>query len=346
MKFRAGISATATMLAALALAQLSACGGGGGGGGDPTLQPNYTITGTVTSSTTAKVQGVTITLSGAASGTTTTDANGTFTFTGLPFGDYTLTPSKAGYGFNPATSSVTVARSHTGNVISFGGDPMWDVDAQGIPKFVGSVYIDLTQTRADGVTPLVSYISYFRSSAGHDYSDSYESCRSMKHYLTGVDANTLLYAPVSGTVVAYDGGTPAMGGNIKIESDQYPAFTFTIMHSVLNSGFKIGDHVTEHQLLGHHVGTQTASDIIVSVYDGTNTPKTSGSGPDGRLVSYFATLTDATFQTYINRNHGFANGPADLVITRAQRDATPVHCLANGMFDPAWTDPLRQGTSF
>ena len=41
--------------------------------------------------------GVTVTLSGDASGTTTTDSSGNYSFSGLPAGAYTLTPSKSGF---------------------------------------------------------------------------------------------------------------------------------------------------------------------------------------------------------------------------------------------------------
>ncbi len=95
-----GILATlGAMLLGLALA---ACGGGssssGGGGGT-----TYTVSGTITGAS-----AVTVTLSGAATGTTTTDANGAYSFASLANGSYTLTPSKSGYTFSPASTSVTV----------------------------------------------------------------------------------------------------------------------------------------------------------------------------------------------------------------------------------------------
>ena len=46
-------------------------------------------------------------------------------------------------------------------------------DEKNVPKFITADFIDLS-----GVTS----ISKFRSGAGHDYSDSDEKCRSMKHY--------------------------------------------------------------------------------------------------------------------------------------------------------------------
>ncbi|MGB7926117.1 MAG: Ig-like domain-containing protein [Pyrinomonadaceae bacterium] len=55
------------------------------------------------------LSGVTLTLSGTHSATTVSDANGDFSFTDLhlsPDGDYTVTPSKDGYVFDPASKSI------------------------------------------------------------------------------------------------------------------------------------------------------------------------------------------------------------------------------------------------
>ena len=67
----------------------------------------YTISGTVTSGG-AGLSGVTITLSGAATLSTTTNANGYYSFSGLANGQYTITPSKSGYSFNPSSRNPTV----------------------------------------------------------------------------------------------------------------------------------------------------------------------------------------------------------------------------------------------
>ncbi len=66
----------------------------------------YSISGVVSGAVAA---GVTVSLSGASSATTTTDGTGAYSFTGLANGAYTVTPSLAGYWFNPASLAVTVA---------------------------------------------------------------------------------------------------------------------------------------------------------------------------------------------------------------------------------------------
>ncbi len=66
----------------------------------------FTISGTI--SPVAGGNGATVTLSGAGSATTTAGSTGTYTFSGLANGTYTITPSHAGYTFNPTNLSATV----------------------------------------------------------------------------------------------------------------------------------------------------------------------------------------------------------------------------------------------
>ena len=59
----------------------------------------------------------------------------------------------------------------------------YDLDRLGVPRFVNTNYIDLEN---------IFQISKFRSSAGHDYSDDIERCRSMKHYFMRPDASAAI----------------------------------------------------------------------------------------------------------------------------------------------------------
>ena len=64
------------------------------------------------------------------------------------------------------------------------------------PKFLTANYIELDK---------IEVISLFRSSAGHEYKDEFESCRSMKHYFrpyTNIDWTTVkIFSPLDGKVV-------------------------------------------------------------------------------------------------------------------------------------------------
>jgi hypothetical protein len=83
---------------------IMSCGGGAGGGSN-TGNATYTLPGTVTG---VVQDGITITLSGAGTGTTTTSAGGTYSFSGLPNGYYTVTASLANYAFTPASRQAAI----------------------------------------------------------------------------------------------------------------------------------------------------------------------------------------------------------------------------------------------
>jgi hypothetical protein len=63
----------------------------------------YSISGNISGATS-----VTINLGGAATASAITDGSGSYSFTGLANGSYTLTPSKAGFNFSQASTTVTL----------------------------------------------------------------------------------------------------------------------------------------------------------------------------------------------------------------------------------------------
>jgi len=73
-----------------------------------TMASVWAITGTINDSAGAGLSGVTVTLSGDASATDTTDGSGAYSFGNLANGSYTVTPTKAGSTFSPASDNVTV----------------------------------------------------------------------------------------------------------------------------------------------------------------------------------------------------------------------------------------------
>jgi hypothetical protein len=199
--------------------------------------------------------------------------------------------------------------------------PEYDVDRLGVPKFVATSYIDLAS---------LSRISLFRSSYGHDYSDEFESCRSMKHYFGFPTSSVAIRAPVTGVVFKVI--DEWAGSQIHLQSIDQPAFTFIIFHVSLAAPLPTGTRVVEGTILGMHIGTQTTSDIAVQV----NTPS------GRRLVSYFETLTDAAFAPFQAR--GIAS-PASLIITREQRDASPLRCSGQTFLNES-SDPHPQVVAF
>jgi subtilisin family serine protease len=69
----------------------------------------YSVSGTVIDGASNPLSGVTVSYTGAATGSVTTASNGSYAISGLANGSYTLTPSKSGYTFSPASRSVSVS---------------------------------------------------------------------------------------------------------------------------------------------------------------------------------------------------------------------------------------------
>lgn len=85
---------------------LSACGDSDD---PPVASPTCSIKGTVTSGGTA-LAGATVVLSGDKNRTSITDTQGAYTFSNLPAGSYTVTPSTAtGYSYVPENIAVTIS---------------------------------------------------------------------------------------------------------------------------------------------------------------------------------------------------------------------------------------------
>jgi hypothetical protein len=192
-------------------------------------------------------------------------------------------------------------------------DNIYDVDAKGIPRFVTVNYIDLSK---------IARISKFRSGEGHDYSDDFESCRSMKHYFVpkdGIDWSTVqVYSPIKGKVIRTI--QEWAGTQVQIYSDEYPAFYFAIFHINLVNSLNEGDEISAGQLLGTHIGSETWSDIAVGI-----------TTPDGRkLVSYFDVMTDEVFQAYQARG---LSSRSDMIISKEARDADILSCSGDAFMN-------------
>jgi len=196
----------------------------------------------------------------------------------------------------------------------------YDVKANGIPLLVQSDYIDLTK---------ISAISRFRSGMGHDYSDDFEHCRSMKHYFIidpTVDGSQVgIFAPVTGTVVnEFAESTAGSGTQVWITPTNNPAFTFILFHVNVTNALTSGAMVTKGEPIGLFGGEPagvTASDIAVRVQT-----------PDGMmLLSYFNLMPTNIFANYQVR--GVTN-VTELIIPAEARDADSLDCSGETFTTP------------
>ena len=100
-------SSTRLVLAGLAALTLLSCSGNSS---NPPAPPAVELTGTVAFQG-AALAGTTVILTGAATATAVADSSGTVRFGALPSGSYTLTPSRPGCTFAPASATLTLAGS-------------------------------------------------------------------------------------------------------------------------------------------------------------------------------------------------------------------------------------------
>lgn len=242
--------------------------------------------------------------------TLTAERNGTI--------NMSITFSEDGQSFSGTWDYIVSSGTITGTKSPW---VTYDVDTNGIPQFVSTDVIELLK---------ISEISKFRSGAGHDYSDDFESCRSMKHYFipkNDVDKlSIMILSPINGTVIGTTDdviGTTGewmeelvwKGTTISIESEDHPAFNIIIFHIDLINTLNVGDEIVAGQVLGHPADYEnvTIADTAVGVIT-----------PSGyKLVSYFEVMTDSLFQRYQARG---LSSRDDVIISEAERDADPLTC--------------------
>jgi hypothetical protein len=194
--------------------------------------------------------------------------------------------------------------------------------SNGVPQFISA---DFTQLEK------IERISKFRSGFGHSYTDSVESCRSMKHYYNPYENfrrnnEVEIYSPVAGTImsISNDGHGASLGLNnkkIEIQPDDQPAFILVIFHTdLVSDSIATGKNVQPGELLGYARLYYDDLDEVATSFDiavWVNTPD----GP--RLVSYFDTMQEDVFAAYQARG---VSERQDFIISQAARDADPLEC--------------------
>lgn len=119
-------------------------------GTDNTVQ-TYSISGTVNKNVGGALAGTTLTLT--PGGVQTTSAgDGTYTFTGVTSGNYTVTPTLTDYTFQPASQNVPVTNANV-NFVSFTGTQ----NAQGPPWTVSGFVKDANNNPIAGVIVFIPF---------------------------------------------------------------------------------------------------------------------------------------------------------------------------------------------
>jgi len=261
-----------------------------------------------------------------------TNITASYQYAPSPAGPWTMAPSP--YSAVVLTNFTNTARLPISNLMQFSpilffrasatngivGASVYDVNSNGIPQIAQSDYIQLSK---------VAVISRFRSGEGHDYSDDFEHCRSMKHYYsfaTNVNsADVRIFAPVTGIITRETAEqTTNSGTQVWITPTNYPAFDFVLFHVNLTNTLPVGATVTNGQPIGWFGGANsvvTGSDVAVWV-----------TTPTGRkLLSFFQLMTPSVFNAYAARGITNLN---QVIISQAARDADPLDCNGQTFASP------------
>lgn len=202
-------------------------------------------------------------------------------------------------------------------------------DNVSVMKFVDTEFTELAK---------IERISLFRSGAGHDYSDRCETCRSMKHYYAPdnsfkINENVKVFSPVDGIIIAvnpegHGASPPGENKQVHVRSNAHPEYKFILFHVDLAPGITLGKSLTKGEQVGfarmyYPDLSETADNFDIAVE--LQTPY----GP--RYVSYFDTMTDTMFNSYVTRG---ATSRSDFIISKATRDAAPLTCSGETFSGP------------
>jgi hypothetical protein len=191
----------------------------------------FGISGKITNSNGDPIVGVTVTLGGGQSGTATSNFEGKYYLSNVnPLGNYTVTPSKTGYSFNPVNANFTNLNSHqtadfVGATYSISGQI---TDISGNP--INYITVELTGSQTDTVTTNAGgYFSFGAVTPGGNYTVT-PSPNSTTEYLfspvnrsfTNLSANqTANFTGVSYTVSGrflQPNGMPTPGVEVNVSS--------------------------------------------------------------------------------------------------------------------------------
>jgi hypothetical protein len=176
----------------------------------------YTVSGSVTPSG----SGATVTLAQGATSVATVAANasGSFSFTGVANGSYTVTPAKSGFTFSPTSQSITVSGANVTGVSFSAAAQTWTIQgtiAGGAGATValtqGSATITSTTADASGNYTLSGVVNgtytVTPSNAGYTFSPASQSVIVNGANLTGVNFSAAQTWTIQGTISGGSGAT-------------------------------------------------------------------------------------------------------------------------------------------
>ena len=305
----------------------------------------YAISGTVSGAT---AQGVTMTLSGTASGTTTTASDGTYSFTGLVNGSYTVTPSRLGYTFSPSSLTFTVSggnatgKDFVATAISTTyaiSGAVSGATAQGVTMTLSGTASGSTTTASDGTYSFTGLVngSYTvtPSRLGYTFSPSSLTFTVSGGNATGKDfvatAVSTTYA-ISGTV----SGATAQGVTMTLSGTASGSTTTASDGTYSFTGLVNGSYTVTPSRLGY---TFSPSSLTFTVSGGNATGKDFVATAVSTTYAISGTVSGATAQGVTMTLSGTASGST----TTASDGTYSFTGLVNGSYT---VTPTRLGYTF
>jgi hypothetical protein len=183
----------------------------------------FIISGTISPS--ASGSGAMVTLSGAANLTAIADSNGNYTFSNLPTGAYTVTPSKNGFAFAPAShrETVTAANVAGANFSASANAPQtFSISGTIAPSSIGSgVKVSLSGAASQAITT--------NSSGNYSFSGLTSGS-----YTVTVSKSGFIFSPASHSETI--GTANITGANFNVAASARPTFSISGTISPAASG--------------------------------------------------------------------------------------------------------------
>ena len=176
----------------------------------PGTVSTYTIAGTISG-----VTGATVTLSesGTTVGTTTAGGTGTYSFSNVANGTYTVTPTLAGYAFSPTSMSVPVSGANV-TAVNFSATVVPTYSVSGTISGVGGATVTLTESGTTVATTTAG------GSGTYSFSSVADGTYSVTPTLTGYTFSpTSVSVPVNGASVTGVNFTAAVAQYLTIAVD-------------------------------------------------------------------------------------------------------------------------------
>jgi Right handed beta helix region len=244
----------------------SGSGGSGGGGTNP-LPPTSTISGSITPATLGA--GIAVSLTGAETVETTTDGSGNYRFSGLPSGNYTVTPVKSNVVFSPASLNITAT-----------GSPITGANfSASAPAASSTISGSITPaTLGAGITVNLTGAETAETATDGSGNYTFSGLPSGNYTVTPVKSN-VVFSPASLNITAT--GSPIAGANFSASAPLIPSGPIVINgeNGTTIQGLKItsttGDCVTiinssNVTILNSEVGPCTGNGIKINGGTGIN----------------------------------------------------------------------------